>query len=152
MNAIKNIHLLAGIVANVEDLEAGAALYKRHGNIEFKVITADESACELVVLARQGKNQAEKYLDPKELIERARSLFLRFLPGWKLLVRASVYNPHPSQQVTPQWITERLQARGWRLKDLINAVGLDKSNVSAWVGGLRPMSNIVKSLMWHVLK
>ena len=152
-NSIKNIHLLHLENNNKELLELGAKLYKRHSNITFKVISFTDG--KKIIRVVQGKNSTEKYLDKKSLIEKTKSFFNSFSDNIKfenIIVNAIVYEDHVINTITPDYLKKELQKRNIRIKDVQIATGLETSNISAWVNGTRPMSNIVRAMFYFLLK
>lgn len=167
MSAIKNLHRLQKTGANEDQLEAlqvAAAQFQRHANITFKVLEVDSGTVEIgnpstgetthksrvdviVVEARQGKNSLNKYLSDKELIERAKGLFGRFYK--EVHVRPKPYQSPLVDVVNPQWLQQQLNQHKVSLKQLEKDTGIDKSNLSNWVNGNRPMSQPVKAMFYY---
>lgn len=52
-------------------------------------------------------------------------------------------------EVTPEWVRERMDAFCIKQKDLIKNTGLDRSNISSYLSGKRPMSKGVKALFFY---
>ena len=152
-NSIKNIHLLHLENNDKERLEAGAKLHKRNSNITFKVISFKDG--KKIIRVVQGKNSTEKYLDKNSLIEKTKTLFNSFSENIKfenLIVNAIVYEDHVINSITPDFLKKELQKRNIRIKDVQIAIGLEISNISAWVNGTRPMSTIVQAMFYFFLK
>lgn len=149
MSVIKFLTRIADFITDAEALEKGAALHKRHGGIEFKVLKVEGK--KITIGAIQRKNFAGNYLSQKELVDRTKKLFTRFLPDHTVIVHAIPFMPHPSQSVTPEWLQGRMKKEHLKVKDLVELTGLEKSNISAWVNGVREMSNIVKSMFYAYL-
>jgi hypothetical protein len=150
MSTLKNIHYLDLPDKDKENLNKSAGLYAANSNITFKVLKVDGK--ELVVEVRQGKNQKDKYLDTSELIDRAKKLFNHFYPDHDVHVRPKPYQRPPADNVTPDWIQKRMNDRGISLKQIEGATGVDKTNLSAWINGKRPMSQPVKAMFYFMLK
>lgn len=149
---IKNFNKISDLVPLEmhNDLDRGANLHLRHSNIEFKVIVADDQNVQIRVT--QGKSAAENYAKAGELIALTRDLFKRFLPNHLIHVHPSVYVPSPSEVVDANWINSHMLAYGVKVKDISFQTGLDKTNISAWINDKRPMSQIVKALMFNFFK
>lgn len=146
---IKNLKKLEDYLSSeqLEKLDAGAALHKRHAAIEFKIIAAVNAT--LTVQVIQGKNQSGAYSDQKTLIERGKELFAPFLPDWKINVHATPYTESEiHNMVTTSWVSNEMAKRDIKIKDMVVDTGLDKTNLSAWISGKRPMSNIVKAMFY----
>lgn len=136
-----------------ERLEAGAKLMKRYANITFKVVSYDND--ELILKVKQGKNYTEKYATKNELIEKAKDLFSEFSNEFnpkKITVGAVPYTFPKSDQITPEYLKKEIQRLKIRIKDIHEDTGIEVSNLSAWVNGIRPMSNIVKNMFYYYFK
>jgi hypothetical protein len=146
---IKNIHKIAHLLSesDIVKIEKGAALHKRHSSITFKVLTVDDSTITISVI--QGKSNSEIYLNAKELIQRAKDLFSKFLPGHKLNIGPIVYTPNPISLIDSKWLNSKMLEHGVRAKDIVNDTGIDKTNVSAWVNDLRPMGQPIKAMFYY---
>lgn len=149
MNTIKNVHLLADLLPadEIDKLEQAAHLYKRHANITFKILKVRDN--ELILEVRQEKNFAGKYLNRSELSERTKDLFGTRFTDRTIHTRPIPYTVPRADQVTPEWIKERMNAKKISIKRIVQDTGLDKTNISAWVNGTRPMSQIVKALFFR---
>lgn len=148
MNTVKNLHYLSGYLPDekADALEQGAHQYRRHSNITFKVLKANKD--EVIVEVRQGRNALDEYLSSKELTVRAKELFERFFPGHDIHTRPKPYHSPPPDDVTPEWIQERMRRHQVSLKKLQKVTGIDKSSLSNWVNGNRPMSQPVKAMFY----
>lgn len=148
-NTVKNIHKIASLLSedDIIKIETGAALHKRHSNIAFKILSVDDTAITLSVT--QGKNQTEIYLNAKELIQRSKDLFSKFLPEFKLNVGPIVYTPNPISLIDSKWLNKKMLEYRVRAKDIVNDTGIDKTNVSAWVNDHRPMGQPIKAMFYY---
>lgn len=152
MNAIKNVGRIKEHLTSdaLDKLEAGAALHKRHSNITFKIINLD--ATSLDIRAEQGKSASGNYADQSTLITRTRELFCKFFPDLIIYVHAVPYKAAAIDAVTPQWINQHMHAFGININTFVSETGIDRSNFSAWINELRPMSGIVKALIFQTVK
>jgi hypothetical protein len=152
MTTVKNLHYITDLLSGekLKKLEYGASLYKRHGRIKFKIKSAGED--KLVIRTTQSKSPAENYSDKKTLIQRTRELFGRFLPDKKIIVHATAYQPPPTDEVTPKWISNHMAEEKISIKDLVSLTGIDRTNFSAWINGKRPMSQPVKAMFYYFFK
>lgn len=57
-----------------------------------------------------------------------------------------------AQEVDTSWIAQRMEAKSLTQVEVSRQTGIDKSNISAWISGLRPMSKIVKAMFYFMLK
>ena len=152
MSVIKGINkLIAAEVdpAVITKLEAGASLHLRHSNITFKIIEIEE---ELVVRAEQGKSAAGNYADRNRLVELTRELFGIIPTNLPIKVQPVPYKAAVIDVVTPQWINQHMHSFGININTFVQETGIDRSNFSAWINNLRPMSQIVKALIFQTVK
>lgn len=147
MATLKNIHRLNFSEADQIKLEKAAGLHKRYSNIEFKLLEVKPG--ELIVRVTQGKHLSENYADDKRLRAIAKELFQPFFDG-KIHVHAIPYKEHFTAVVTPEWLSSKLHQYQLRIIDIESITGLDKTNISAWVNGKRPMSQIVKAMFFFL--
>lgn len=152
-NVVKNIHLLGLDEGQKKRLEAGASLYKRFDNLTFKVKQYKDGI--LIVEARQGKNYKKDYFSEKEIVEKAKKLFNDFSNDFnpqKIHVGVIPFKEVDSDIITPEYLKDELYRLHIRIKDINNDTGLEMSNLSSWVNGTRPMSNIVKNMFYYYIK
>lgn len=152
MSVIKGINKISGYILPEEliRLEAGAALHQRHSNITFKIINCN--GISLDIRTEQGKCAAGNYADQATLITRTRELFGKFFPDLIIHVHPVTYKAAGIDMVTPQWINNQMRVYGITIKDFVRETGIDRTNISAWINGLRPMSQIVKALLFQTVK
>jgi hypothetical protein len=153
MNTIKNIHKLDQLGLSGKDkqrLEAGAALHRRMSNITFKILEVTDNAITLSV--SQGRHLSANYADKKTLVTRTRELFQRFFPDKKIHPRVFAYEPNPVTLIDSRWVKNQMEDLGLGVTDVVNDTGIDKTNISAWANGTRPMSQPVKAMFYHYLK
>lgn len=135
-----------------ERLEYGAKLMKRHANITFAVVSYENE--HLILKVKQGKNYTDEYDDKNKLIEKAKKLFTEFSTDFrpqKITIGAVPYAYPKSEIITPEYLKKELQKKKLRIKDIQIDTGLETSNLSAWINGIRPMSNIVKNMFYYYL-
>ncbi|TDQ12178.1 XRE family transcriptional regulator [Pedobacter metabolipauper] len=155
MSVIKNLHKLLHLqyfsTDHLNKLEAGAALHLKYSNISFKIIEMNIKNSSVVVKTEQGKHLSENYADEVRLIELTRELF-SVLDGAKILVHPIPYKPPIIDVVNPAWINDKMLNNGVRIKDIQADTGIDKTNLSAWINGTRPMSQPVKAMFYFYFK
>lgn len=152
MPTIKNIHKIAGLLdeSAIQKLEAGAAQHKRYSNIEFKILSVSDN--DIVVQVVQDKHLSGNYADQKTLAQRGKELFKTFFPDYDIHAHATVYFEPPSSVVTPEWIEKQMTEYSVKIKDLVKETGIDKTNLSAWINGLREMSQPVKAMFYYIFE
>lgn len=153
MNEIKRIDLLTGIVSDqdMEKLEAAALLMRRHVSVVFKIKSVESDQKRLIIQVVQDRNAAKKYFTSGELIDKVKNVFGPILPDWKIISHPVPYLGSEVDVVTPEWIQSKMESLGIKQVDIVNATGVTKSNVAAWVGGLRPMSQPVKAMFYYFI-
>lgn len=149
MNTIKNIHKLEQLLSDNDrhKLEAGAALHRRMSNINFKILEVTDTT--IVVQVSQGRHLSGNYADKKTLVTRTRELLHRFFPDRKIHPQAISYIPNPVTQIDAKWVKRQMQDLGLGVTDIVHDTGVDKTNISAWANGTRPMSQPVKAMFFH---
>jgi hypothetical protein len=147
MATIKNIKALKGIVkdTDLEKLEQGALLHQKYSNITFKII--EIAISNIIIRTEQGKTASENYASSKVLIERTKELFAKYL-NCPIHVHPIPYSYPANDIVTPKWLSDHMNQYGIKVNDLVKDTGIEKSNISAWINGLRPMSKIVKDMFY----
>jgi DNA-binding Xre family transcriptional regulator len=147
MGFVKNEKLLGLSPENLALLEKRAELHRRFSAIEFKVLEC--TAEKLVVRVVQEKSQAGNYFDQKRLVEIVRETF-GDLGAWPTVqARPIPYTPPGPDVVTPEWIQNRMKARGVKVKDLAAALGVDANTISAYKNGVKPLSAPVKAMFYY---
>lgn len=149
---IQNEPLLQAYVhpAHLATLRARAEQHRRHASIEFKVLECSDTT--LVVRVVQGRSHAGNYFAQKRLVEIVRETFADLGPWTTIRARPIPYTPSPTDEVTPEWITEQMKARGLKTVDVARALGMDAASVSALKNGVRPLSGVGKAAFYYYLK
>lgn len=147
MATLKNIHLLEISEKDKARLEHGAALHKRMSNIEFKILEITDKS--IAIRVSQGKHMSENYADNKTLVTRTRELFEPFFPDLKIQPQAIPYEPNPVTKIDNKWVLKQMELFGIRVTDIVHDTGVNKTNISAWANGTRPMSQPVKAMFYH---
>ncbi|MAO65063.1 MAG: hypothetical protein CL666_08685 [Balneola sp.] len=150
MSTLKNIHYLNLSEQDKKNLDKSAGMYAANANITFKVLKVDDD--ELVIEVRQGKNASDKYQNTSGLVDRGKKLFSHFYPDHDIHIRPKPYQRPPADNVTPEWIQKRMNDRKISLKQIEGTTSIDKTNLSAWINGKRPMSQPVKAMFYFMLK
>jgi hypothetical protein len=150
MSNIINIEKLQDIIDEtaMAKLDAGAAVHKKQSNIEFNIISVEDKV--LTVATEQGKTGSGKYANLKMLIKRTHEVFDNFLPSsYKLEVLPTEYLESPAATVTPNWINKKMLEKEVRIKQIAFDTGIDRTDLTAWINGLKPMSQIVKAMFYY---
>lgn len=149
MNVIKNLALVTLPEKELALLEHGALQYRRYSNIQFKVLQVNGK--EMWIKVYQDRHLSENYISEEDLKDRAKELFGRFLPDYTIHAYAIPYAPHPINQITEEWILDQFSKKPMSVKDLVEATGIDNTNLSAWINGKRPMSQPVKAMFYYLI-
>lgn len=150
MSTIINIEKLQGLIdeTGMAKVDAAAAVHKKQSNIEFNILTVEDNT--LTVATEQGKTSSGKYANLKTLVKRTHEVFDNVLPpSCKLEVQPVEYLESPAATVTPAWINKKMLEKEIRVKQIAFDTGIDRTDLSAWINGLRPMSQIVKALFYY---
>jgi DNA-binding Xre family transcriptional regulator len=147
MNYVKNAKILGLSPENLALLEKRAEMHRRYSSIEFKVLEC--AAGKLVVRVVQEKSHAGNYFDQKRLVEIVRETFADLGAWAPLQARPIPYVPPGPDVVTPEWIQNRMKARGVKVKDLAAALGVDANTVSAYKNGVKPLSGVVRAMFYY---
>lgn len=146
MSEIKGIELLGISPSQVETLQHRAAQHMRFSSIDFKVLEVGPEA--VAIRIRQGASHAGNYFDAKRLIEITHETFDDLLPkGMQIRTRPIPYRPSPPDVVTREWLQEQRGQR--KTKDIAHDLGIDANMVSAYIGGQRPLSNVVRAMFYY---
>ena len=154
MNIIKAIHKIRQMLTEeqVDKLERLALQYQRYSRIFFKVVSVDKEEKILILSVYQEKSPLENYLTDKELRERAQELFSPFFEGYTLNIGATIYTESPAEEVTPEWIQERMNRYKVGGKQLVKDLGIAKAEISALINGHREMGIRTKGLFYYYFK
>jgi hypothetical protein len=154
MNIVKAIYKIKGLLTDEEldKLEHLALQYQRYARIFFKIEHIDKAEKVLVISVYQEKSPSENYLTDKDLRERAQGLFMPFFEDYTLNIGARCYMASPVEEVTPNWIKERMNRYKVGNKQLVKDLGLSKAEVSALVNGHREMGIRTKGLFYYYFK
>lgn len=150
MTVIKGVEKLDGILSEKEisQLNKAAITHKKFSNILFEIEDADDA--ELVVVVEQEQNPSGNYANQRTLVKRTHEVFDRIIPSSvRLTVKAQEYFESPTAKVTPQWIEQQMLEKEIRIKQIAFDTGINKADISAWLNGIKPMSQIVKALFYY---
>lgn len=149
MPELKNIHLLADIVSedDLKKMEYAAVDHRRYSNITFKVI--EVASKKVTIQVSQGKSSATNYQDKKRLVEIVHETFDRFFEGYKINVGAIPYKESPVSIVDAKWIEKQMAGLHIGVKQIVEDTGIDKTQTIAYVNGVRPLSQTVKSMFYY---
>jgi hypothetical protein len=148
---MKNINLLKLSEIQAELLQKKIELHSRFSNINFRIVSANDS--ELVLVIHQGESFHENRFDHKRLREIAHETFDDLLlAGQKLHVSIKVDVESPPDIVTPGWISDMMHVHKTRIKDMVTDTGIDKATISAYINNHKPLSHVTKAMFFYYFK
>ncbi|MEO6524504.1 MAG: helix-turn-helix transcriptional regulator [Mucilaginibacter sp.] len=156
MKVILGVEKLEKIFSKQQILELEIAIgeWKEEDSVEFRIKStqiSDIYKC-ISVKVIQPKTQSGSYLHEHEMVSITENIFKPYLTaGTFLVVKAYPHKSVVVNVVTPNWLEERLVKKGVRVKDLALMTGINRTNISAWVNGSRPMSQPVKAMFYFFL-
>ena len=151
---IKGFHKISDLLTETQktDIENYAYQYAKFHRVYFKVLKVDDENKKIIVQAKQNKHSfTNPYFTEQELMEKTKKLFLGFFNGYTINTHPVIYVESKSEIITPEYLKKELQKKKLRIKDIQIDTGLETSNLSAWINGIRPMSNIVKNMFYYYL-
>lgn len=144
MGILKNLHLIT--CDRVRDvLEDAARAHMRFNRLTFKVKSIDNGVITVQVV--QGKNPNGNYLSKNRLVELTRELFGQYFES--VIVHPIPYVSAPAEDVTPDWIVDRVKESGRRNKDIATDLGISGIELSDYASGRRSMSIRVRSMFYY---
>lgn len=141
--------MLENLTPDQKDLlDKKVEIQSRFAAITFKVMKQDDR--EIILQVKQDQSFHQNQFDDKRLREITHETFDEFLqPGQKLHVSIKAKQTAPCDVVTAAWIQQKQLDLGIKNKDIVRDTGIDKTTVSAYVGGLKPLSGVVKALFYY---
>ena len=151
MSTITGIDKLTQLISSEEisKLEKGAERHRKASSITFTIKYADEHVTEIE--CRQDENKSGNYATEATLVKRTQELFSKILPHSQLVILPVTFRPSPASAVTPNWLDQKMNEKGIRIKQIAFDTGVDRESISDWVTGKRKMSRIVKAMFYYYL-
>lgn len=148
---MKNIELLPIPSDAQKRLSEFAAQYRKMARIFVEIVSFNGGR--LIVRVEQKEAVNDKILTKKELTERVREMFAGEIPiDWKLTVSAVNFDRRDIDAVNAEWINTNMERLGLKAKDISSHTALDKSSVSLYLSGERPMSKLAKAAFYYFIK
>ena len=153
-NIIKNLHKLKGLLSEeqLERLEGSAILHRRYSHIFFKVLEINTDDKILNVQISQEKSPSDNYADGKRMVDIVEETFRPYFEGWQIRKVTYPYIQSPAEEVTPEWIQERMNRYKIGNKQLVSDLGIAKAEISALINGHREMGIRTKGLFYYYFK
>ncbi len=147
MALIKSIHLLELPQAQLQMLEKRAELHRRHSSIEFKILDVKDGIITVRII--QEKSFTGNYFNTKRLAEIGKELFDGIIDSQQIHCRPVPYSPSPVDVVTAQWIQQKFEETGIKIKQAGHDLGVDPNTISALKAGKKPLSGITKAAFYY---
>lgn len=143
-NVIKNSYLITDerIRSRLGD---GARAHLRFNRLVFKIKSIEDDRITVQVV--QEKNPNGNYLTKNRLVEVTRELFGKHYD--KVIVHPIPYSAPPADDVTPEWVIERIKESGRKNKDIAKDLGISNSELSAYANRHKAMSIRVRSMFYY---
>lgn len=148
---MKNLDLLPLTAESKKRIAEFARQYQRYGHIIIEIVSYSEGR--LIVRAEQKDLVNDKFLTKKELTERAREMFKGEIPDdWKLTVSAVNFDRKDIDNITLDWVKQRMEKLGLKNKHLSNYTGIDKCTISSMLSGDRELTKWHKVALYYFFK
>ncbi len=148
---MKNLNLLPIPEEKKKRIATFARMYKQNARIYIDIISFEKN--QLVVRVEQKEMVNDKFLNHKELIERARDMFKGEIPeDWKLIVSAVDSNKDDIEAINPSWIAQRMKKLGLKGKHISNRIGIDTSTISSILTGEKELTKWHKATFYYFFK
>jgi len=147
-NLIKGVAKLQGTATleKLQKLEFSAKLHKQHSNIDFKILSVHEF--EVVIEVRQRKAPNGIHFEANRLIEIAKEWLDPYV-SQIVHARPRPYTVPIVDMVDSEWILKKMHQLRVPLKVICIETGVDKTTMSAYINGLKPLSQTVKSMFFY---
>jgi negative regulator of replication initiation len=148
MKSIQGIEKLKEILseAAIEKLTKAADRHFSASNMTFTIHSVTEDA--IAIETAQGETKSGKYATEATLASRTKELFNKHLPKTAFEIATVPFAPSPASTVTTQWLAQKMELKGIRIKQIAFETGIDKESISDWVSGKKSMSQIVKAMFY----
>jgi len=128
-------------------LEAGLIQHQRFSALRFKILDHDDES--ITIRVEQRKSFQGNMFDAAKLSDIAKEFFAPFAGERKIHTRPLVHRPSPVDVVTPRWIQRQMNLHSIRGRDLVEAMGVGKSEISNYVNGKKPMGQTTRAAFFY---
>ncbi|WP_051359927.1 hypothetical protein [Adhaeribacter aquaticus] len=143
---MRNLNLL-DIDNEVRELiQVSSDKLRAYAGIAVDILEVNEKTIRIHVEQKELKNNY--ILNQKQLVSRAGALFTPLERKFKLYFVPVIYVP-PLNQVTQEWINERMQELGLSRNDIIKQVGIDKATLSEMLSGEKALTKFHKATFYY---
>lgn len=154
MKLIKNIHLVKDKIDQntLDHLDQAAYQYARNAGVYFKFHYVRDHEVSLEVKQMNPTPGSNEVFSVKKLVSIGKELLEKALPDHKAHIRPLPYSPPEVDVVTPDWVHKELSRLGLSGVKISRMTGVDRSSISNWISGNRPMSQPVKAMFYYMIK
>lgn len=159
MNTIK---FLSRLSANfnkkiLDNLDHAASVTVGKYNLAFKIMEVSPlettNILKIYVQTEQLRKLNGLALDSISLTRITREMFNKHdFKNTIIDVRVIPFIPSSIDLIDADWVSKKLKWNELTIKNIADDTGIDKTNLSAWANGSRPMSHPVKALMHYYFK
>jgi hypothetical protein len=148
---MKNIEILQLSNETKKRLTAFAKMYRQNAHIVIEIVSFKDNR--LIVRIEQKDLVNEKFLSKKELVERVHDMFQGEIPEtWKLVVSAVDYDRKDINDITVEWIKNRMNKLKLKGKHISVHTGIDKSTISSILHGNKELTKWHKVAFYYFFK
>lgn len=141
---MKNIELLPLTTEAKNRISEFASQYRKFARIIVEIVSFSKNR--LIVRVEQKELVNGKQLTKQELEKRVRELFINEIPkDWKLTISAVDFDRGDIDNVSIEWICNKLERFELKAKQLSTYTGIDKSTISLILNGQKELTK------WHKL-
>lgn len=114
------------------------------------MLSADEN--EVIVKVWQNENEAGKYLNAKELIDRTKDVFNMLPDGLALRMRPVPYSKSRLENYTIGDVLADMEKFGIQQKDLVKLLDINKSTLNTLLNGGRELTKPHKAMFYYLFE
>lgn len=148
---MKNIELLPITDEAKKRINELALQYRRYAHIIIEVVSFKDNR--LIVRAEQKDLINKKQLTRKDLEQRVHDMFKGEIPdAWKLTISAADFDRSDIDNITTEWIANRMEKLNLKAKHISTYTGIDKSTLSVLLSGEKDLTKWHKVAFYYFFK
>lgn len=147
---MKTIELLELTNEQQNILKARLQQHQRYSRITFRIVSATENIVTLQI--KQESSPHENQFTAKRLREIGKETFHDMIGGRTLRVGATLPTGGATDIVTPGWLYQTRLKGELNNSTIAKALGINKSTVSAYIGGKKTLTQPVKAAFYYYYK
>lgn len=154
MKLIKNIHLVKNEIDQntLDHLDQAAYQYARNAGVYFKFHYVRDNEVSFEVRQMNPTPGSNEIFPVKKLVSIGKGLMQKTFPERKAHIRPLPYVAPDVDVVTPDWIHKELSRLKLSGVKISRMTGIDRSSISNWISGNRPMSQPVKAMFYYMVR